>query len=74
MIDTLPLNSGVYTNKKESFRISQVLSSAERIPQIFMKNGYRVVGGEKIFHHSALASWQKYYPSFRNRPQKLILL
>jgi len=67
MTGILPSNSGIYTNKEESFRISPVLNSAETIPQSFMKNGYRVVGGGKIFHHSDPASWQEYYPSFEKQ-------
>jgi arylsulfatase A-like enzyme len=59
-----PSTSGVYQNY-HPWRLA--LPNAITLPQYFMANGYEVVGIGKIFHDSFndSASWQKYYPQFR---------
>jgi len=56
-----PSTSGVYHND-HTFRIA--LPDAVTLPQHFMANGYRVVGGGKIFHHNNYdpQSWHEYFP------------
>jgi len=64
----LPSTSGVYSNR-QPWR--KALSNAVTLPQHFMANGYRAVGGGKIFHGGFPdpASWQDYFPSQeKNRP------
>lgn len=65
-----PSTSGVYENK-QPMRQAPVLKDAVTMPQHFMANGYRVVGGGKIYHGSFpdAASWQEYFPSQeKNQP------
>lgn len=61
----LPSTSGVYHND-QPWR--SALPDAVTLPQHFMANGYRVVGGGKIFHgrfHDP-QSWHEYFPSQQN--------
>jgi arylsulfatase A-like enzyme len=65
-----PSTSGVYENR-QPMRQSAVLRDAVTLPQHFMQNGYRAVGGGKIYHGAFPdpASWQEYFPSQeRNQP------
>ena len=54
-----PATSGVYLNS-QPWR--PVLPDAVTLPQHFMANGYRVIGGGKIFHgrYKDPASWHEY--------------
>lgn len=56
-----PSTSGVYTNS-QPWR--PAMPDAVTLPQHFMKAGYEVLGGGKIFHGSFEdpASWQEYFP------------
>lgn len=70
MTGILPSTSGVYHNPNP-WRHSAALKNAVTIPQHFMADGYRVVGGGKIFHGGFPdpASWQEYFPSQKkNKP------
>ena len=52
-------------------RDSPVLKNAVTMTQHFMANGYRAVGGGKIYHGSFPdpASWNEYFPSQeKNQP------
>lgn len=55
-----PSTSGVYYNA-DPWR--KALPDAVTLPQLFMKHGYRVVGGGKIFHggFDDPASWHEYF-------------
>jgi len=59
MTGVRPSTSGVYTNS-DPWR--KALPNAVTLPQHFMKHGYRVVGGGKIYHgrFPDPASWQEY--------------
>lgn len=61
-----PSSTGVYDNN-QPFRKAAVARGAVTLPQYFMANGYRVVGGGKIYHGSFPdpESWQEYFPSQR---------
>ncbi len=62
-----PSSSGVYTND-QPHRRSPLLQNAATLPMHFMQNGYRAVGGGKIFHerYPDPQSWDDYYPSKMN--------
>jgi len=65
-----PSTSGVYDNL-QPFRKSTVLADAVTLPQHFMAQGYRVMGGGKIFHvpFPDPPSWHDYFPSQKqNKP------
>jgi arylsulfatase A-like enzyme len=65
-----PSTSGIYTNSQPP-RQSPVLKNAVSLTQHFMANGYRAVGGGKIYHGSFPdpQSWQEYFPSqTQNKP------
>jgi arylsulfatase A-like enzyme len=59
-----PSNTGVYTNN-QPHRRSPVLENAATLPMHFMQNGYRAIGGGKIFHerYPDARSWDEYFPS-----------
>ena len=59
-----PWTSGVYLNP-QPFRQSEVLKDAVTLPQHFMAQGYRAVGGGKIYHggYPDPPSWHEYFPS-----------
>lgn len=68
-----PSTSGVYHNN-QPWR--PALKDAVTLPQHFMRNGYRVTGGGKIFHgrYKDPASWQHYEPSAGDpRPTQEVL-
>jgi arylsulfatase A-like enzyme len=70
MTGVLPSTSGVYLNP-QPWRKSPVLTDATTLPQHFMANGYRVVGGGKIYHGGFPdpPSWHEYFPSQKkNKP------
>ncbi len=70
MTGILPSTSGIYVNPNP-WRKSSVLKNAVTIPQHFTANGYRSVGGGKIYHGSFPdpQSWQQYFPSqTKNKP------
>ncbi len=55
-----PSTTGIYDND-QLFRRS--LPDVVTMPQDFMANGYRVVGGGKVFHRTDAVSWHEYFPS-----------
>jgi arylsulfatase A-like enzyme len=59
-----PNSSGVYRNT-QPMRRSERLRDAVTLPRYFMDQGYRVMGGGKIFHGSFPdpQSWNQYFPS-----------
>ncbi len=59
-----PSNTGVYTNS-QPHRRSPVLANAVTLPMHFRENGYRAIGGGKIFHEAYPdpQSWDAYFPS-----------
>ena len=59
-----PSTSGVYNND-QPHRRSPILKDAVTLPMHFMQNGYRAVGGGKIFHerYPDPQSWDDYFPS-----------
>ena len=65
MSGVLPCSSGYYKNGQPFFRKNPALKNAVTIPQHFMANGYKAVGGGKIHHGSDhdSASWDEYWPS-----------
>jgi arylsulfatase A-like enzyme len=70
MTGVRPSTSGVYSNT-QPMRESSVLKNAVTMPQHFMSNGYRVMGGGKIYHghFPDPESWHEYFPSQqKNRP------
>ena len=65
-----PSTSGIYDNG-QPWRQSPVLKNAVTIPQHFRAQGYRVVGGGKIYHgaYPDAASWDEYFPNqAQNKP------
>ena len=78
----LPSSSGVYTNL-EDWRVAPQLKRATTLPQYFRRNGYRTLGGGKIFHaHTYFRegfigfqqpeAWDEFYPSkMRQLPDEL---
>ena len=65
-----PSTSGVYENQ-QPMRRADATKDAVTLPQYFQQNGYRVVGGGKIYHgaYPDPPSWQEYYPSqIQNKP------
>jgi len=65
-----PSTSGVYANS-QPFRRSSVAKDAVTLGQYFRQNGYRVIGGGKIYHGSFPdpPSWDEYFPSqTKNKP------
>jgi arylsulfatase A-like enzyme len=66
-----PTTTGVYGNDEEPWR--KHLPNAVTLPQHFRANGYKALGGGKVFHHGKgfndPASWDDYYfwnPKGRN--------
>jgi arylsulfatase A-like enzyme len=65
-----PSTSGVYLNSNP-WRQSPVLKDAVTLPQHFRANGYKAIGGGKIYHGRYLdpQSWDEYFPkSGSDRP------
>jgi arylsulfatase A-like enzyme len=65
-----PSTSGVYDNN-QPMRKSPALGNVVSLSQHFMTEGYRVVGGGKIYHgaYPDPQSWHEYFPSQRqNKP------
>lgn len=65
-----PSTSGVYDNG-QPWRQSPVLKAAVTLPQHLRANGYRAVGGGKIYHGAFpdAASWDEYFPDqVKNKP------
>lgn len=58
-----PSTTGVYGNEEEPWR--KALPDAVTLPQHFRANGYRSLGGGKVFHHGRgfndPQSWDDYY-------------
>jgi arylsulfatase A-like enzyme len=68
-----PFTSGVYLNRQD-WRENVMLKDWETLPQHFQKNGYKTLGGGKIYHAHSLNKdafagfldpryWDAYYPS-----------
>ena len=57
-----PNTTGVYDN---SVKWHQKLGNAHSIPQYFKSNGYKVIGGGKVYHHmpgfNRLSDWDSYF-------------
>ncbi len=67
-----PSTHGVYENQ-QPMRESPVLKNAVTLTEHFMANGYRAIGGGKIFHggYPDPPSWNDYFPSqTQNQPPK----
>ena len=65
-----PSTSGVHDNG-QPWRESPALKNAVTIPQHFRAQGYRVVGGGKIYHgaYPDAPSWDEYFPDqVKNKP------
>lgn len=64
MTGVLPSTSGIYDNN-QPFRESPVLRDSVTLSQHFKANGYRAIGGGKIYHlpFPDAASWEEYFPS-----------
>ncbi len=62
-----PSSSGVYSND-QPHRRSPLLQNAVTLPMHFMQNGYKAIGGGKIYHerYPDPQSWDDYYPSKTN--------
>ncbi len=71
MMSRRPSTSGIYDNSQPP-RKSPVLKDAVSLSQHFMANGYRAVGGGKIYHggYPDAASWQEYFPSQKQTKPK----
>jgi arylsulfatase A-like enzyme len=70
MTGTRPSSTGVYQNN-QPFRRSDALRNAVTLPQHFRANGYRAIGGGKIYHgaYPDPPSWDEYFPSQeKNKP------
>ena len=77
-----PETSGIY-GPGVDFQTVEELRDTVTLPMHFRQNGYRVIGGGKIFHAHTLAprgfqgfqhkpSWDAYYPSFeRQLPEEV---
>lgn len=59
-----PSTSGVYQNN-QPWREAQALAKAKTLPQWFMDNGYKAIGGGKTYHDAFPDpdSWEEYFPS-----------
>ena len=68
-----PATSGVYINK-DDWRENEYLKSITTLPQHFRNNGYKVIGGGKLYHAANLSEamlegyldprpWDEYFPS-----------
>ncbi len=71
MTGILPSTSGIYDNG-QPWRKSPALAKAVTITQHFRANGYRVLGGGKIYHgaYPDAASWDAYFPDqIHTKPQ-----
>ena len=57
-----PNTTGVYDN---SVKWHQKLGNAHSIPQYFKSNGYKVIGGGKVYHHmpgfNRISDWDSYF-------------
>jgi arylsulfatase A-like enzyme len=59
-----PTTTGLYRNDQDGFR--RFYPDLVTLPQYFMRNGYRTVGGGKILDDPDPASWEEYWPG-RNK-------
>lgn len=68
-----PATSGVYINN-DDWRENEFLKSIATLPQYFRDNGYKVIGGGKLYHAANLSErmlegymdpspWDEYFPS-----------
>lgn len=66
MMSRRPSTTGIYDNNQPP-RKSPVLRDAVSLSQHFMANGYRAVGGGKIYHggYPDAKSWHEYFPNQR---------
>ncbi len=74
MTGLAPATTGVYLNTHD-WRSNQVLVNRTTLPQHFQNNGYRTLGGGKLYHGSTLSDgmshegylnpkpWDAYFPS-----------
>ena len=73
MTGLAPATSGVYLNSQD-WRVNQVMKDRTTLPQHFHNNGYRTLGGGKLYHAASLSDgmhegyldarpWDEYFPS-----------
>lgn len=73
MTGLAPATSGVYLNNHD-WRENRVLKDRVTLPQYFKNNGYRTLGGGKLYHAASLSlgmhegyldarPWDEYFPS-----------
>lgn len=73
MTGLAPTTTGVYLNSQD-WRGNQVLKDRVTLPQHFKNNGYKTLGGGKLYHAASLSNgmyegyldarpWDDYYPS-----------
>ncbi|WP_419194283.1 sulfatase [Novipirellula herctigrandis] len=77
-----PSSTGVYVNSQD-WRENNVMKDCVTIPHYFQANGYKTMGGGKIYHASSLSKgaytgfmdsrpWDEYFPSKdRQMPQEV---
>lgn len=78
-----PATSGVYINK-DDWRKNEYLSKIPTLPEHFRENGYKVIGGGKLYHAANLSEvmlegyldprpWDEYFPSkHRQLPDEFV--
>jgi arylsulfatase A-like enzyme len=83
MTGLAPSTSGVYYNTQD-WRENRILKDSVTLPQHFKNNGYKTLGGGKLYHASTLKDkmyrgyidprpWDEYYPSkSRQMPQEVM--
>lgn len=82
MTGLAPSTSGVYLNSND-WRVNRVLKNRTTLPQHFRNNGYKTLGGGKLYHAASLSPgmyegyldatpWDEYYPSkSRQMPEEV---
>lgn len=83
MTGLAPSTSGVYGNSQD-WRENKLLRDWITLPHYFQKNGYKTMGGGKLYHAATLSKqgytgfldprpWDEYYPSKeRQMPQEVL--
>lgn len=76
MTGLAPATTGIYLNSQD-WRVNRILENRTTLPQHFKNNGYRTLGGGKLYHAASLSSgmyegyldphpWDEYFPA-KNR-------
>ena len=83
MTGLAPSTSGVYANAQD-WRVNRILKDWVTLPHKFKANGYKTIGGGKLYHASTLSRgaytgfldprpWDEYFPSKqRQMPQEVL--